>query len=777
MDNDFSASREAKRGGRDASLFAPKAGRFNNLRNSNNEVLLRSLKETVELNIKNYQYLLDPSNKIDTKNKERIRITPLGGLGEIGGNITVLETHEDAIIIDAGMSFPKEALGVDIMIPDFTYLLNIKDKIRGLIITHAHEDHIGAVPYLFKILQCPVFATPLSLGMIGNKFDEHGLSEFKNRFRLVEKRQDYKVGQSFTIEWIHITHSVIDASALMIKTPVGNIFHTGDFKIDHTPIDGLPSDLHRIAKYGEEGVVLMLSDSTNSEKIGHTASESSVGPAFDNVFKMTKDRIIMCTFSSNIHRIYQAITYGIKYKRKICVIGRSMEQNLNIARELGYINVLEEHFIYPHELDRYREEEVLIITTGSQGETMSALYRMAIGEHKHVSIKGTDTIIISAKAIPGNEGSISRVENFLIKLGATVLHQQFSELHVSGHAAQEEQKLLIRLANPKFFLPVHGEYSHIYKHGETAIACGVNKKNIYLMEDGDQMELSTTEIKKVKNVKTGKVYIDTQLGREISSIVVNDRERIAYNGIVIISLYLSMTAGKVRLLSLDIQTFAIDSGELEQSFKKKIEDSIKLYLETLTSINIYSIKSNIEGNIKKIYVKEFKRDRERGPIISISAFSVGSGSKPQSNKHYDKTHDKTVERQTGKHYVKQPERINKDFQSNQTREMKGQTKELNEDTTQIYNQRNKYRNPQRNKEHTHTKEQSNKESKGAMDDIQIKHTPKHRPPHPRTLNKDRQNAQIDVNQTQSKEQNKQIEQEKDKQNNKPLKDERNTLFE
>lgn len=369
--------------------------------------------------------------------------------------------------------------------------------------------YIGAVPYLFKLLQFPIYGTPLPLGMIGSKFDEHGLKKFRSFFKIVEKRKPIKIGD-FEVEWINITHSVIDASALAIRTEAGVILHTGDFKIDHTPIDNLPTDLHRLAHYGEEGVMLLLSDSTNSHRSGTTPSEASVGPTFETLFKQAQGRVIMSTFSSNIHRVYQAITYGIKYHRKVAVIGRSMEKNLEIARELGYIDLPQNIFIEAHEVAKYPDEEILIVTTGSQGETMSALYRMAIDEHRHIKIKPSDMVIISAKAIPGNEGSVSTVLNFLMKAGAKVAYQDFSEIHVSGHAAQEEQKLMLRLIKPKFFLPVHGEYNHIAKHKQTAIACGVLEKIFILWKMAIKLKSIPTICEKSAVLKMAKLLLITK---------------------------------------------------------------------------------------------------------------------------------------------------------------------------------------------------------------------------------------------------------------------------
>lgn len=588
------------------------------LNEKSNLGLHKDLKKVVELNNKNHKYTLNPQNKLDFNTKAKIRITPLGGLGEIGGNITIIETQNHAIIIDAGMSFPDSSIpGINILVPDFSYIHAIKHKIAGLIITHAHEDHIGAVPHLFKQFQCPIYGTPLPLGMIGNKFDEYGLKKFRSCFRIVEKRKPITIGD-FEIEWIHITHSVIDASALAIKTPSGLIFHTGDFKIDHTPVDYLPTDLHRIAHYGELGVMLLLSDSTNSHRTGYTSSETSIGPSFEKVFKNTTDRIIMSTFSSNIHRVYQAISYGLKFNRKICVIGRSMEKNLEIARQLGYINIPQNVFIEAHEIEKYTDGEVLVVTTGSQGETMSALYRIATDEHRHIKIKSTDTIIISAKPIPGNEGNVSKIVNLLMKSGAKVAYQDFSDIHVSGHAAQEEQKLMLRLIKPKFFLPVHGEYNHLAKHKETAIQCGVMHKNIIIMEDGDQIEVCPAYMKKIKSVKTGKLFVDNQVGKIVDNLTVLDRQKLAEDGIIIISMQLGKKQNKL-LQNLKIQILGLIGSKEENSFTNELNDALNLYMGALKQ---ESINKNLEGNIKnhirRIAFKRFKRY----PTIIINIFYI-----------------------------------------------------------------------------------------------------------------------------------------------------------
>ncbi|PAF47753.1 ribonuclease J [Helicobacter sp. 12S02634-8] len=578
----------------------------------------KDLKKGVEANTRIQKNSLNPHFKLNLNTKAKVRITPLGGLGEIGGNMMVMETEQSAIIIDVGMSFPEENMhGVDILIPDFSYLHAIKDKIAGVVITHAHEDHIGAVPYLYKQMQFPLYGTPLALGMIGNKFDEHGLKKYRSFFKIVEKRYPIKIGD-FEIEWIHITHSIIDASALAIRTEAGIIVHTGDFKIDHTPIDNLPTDLHRLAHYGEEGVMLLLSDSTNSHKIGVTASEASVGPTFDNLFKGAEGRVIMSTFSSNIHRVYQAITYGIKYNRKVAVIGRSMEKNLDIARELGYIDLPYNIFIEAHEVSKYPDEEVLIVTTGSQGETMSALYRMATDEHRHIKIKPTDMVIISAKAIPGNEGSVSTVLNFLMKAGARVAYQDFSEIHVSGHAAQEEQKLMLRLIKPKFFLPVHGEYNHVAKHRDTAIKCGVPEKNIYLMEDGDQIEVNPSYIRKVRTIKSGKTYIDNQVNRQIDNHVVADRQALADCGMVLIIAFISSQEQKL-LKNTRITTLGIAGFKEEKDLAKEIENALEMYIKTLKK-EVLTHQKTLENEVRNLVRKLMFKKLKKYPTIMSNIF-------------------------------------------------------------------------------------------------------------------------------------------------------------
>ena len=571
----------------------------------------RDIKKAFEINEKIQYDRLNTQFKLNLNAKTTVRITPLGGLGEIGGNITVFETERSAIIVDVGMSFPTEDMhGVDILIPDFSYIRHIKHKIAGIVITHAHEDHIGAIPYLFKELQFPIYGTPLPIGMIINKFDEHKLSHFRHLFRIIEKRRPIKIGD-FDVEWIHITHSIIDASALAITTEAGTIIHTGDFKIDHTPIDGYPTDINRLAYYGERGVMCLLSDSTNSHRTGMTLSESSVGNTFDNIFAKAKGRVLMSTFSSNIHRVYQAIQYGLKYSRKVCVIGRSMERNLEVAMNLGYIKLDKSIFIEPHDIQKMQPNQVLIVTTGSQGETMSALYRMATNEHRHIQILPTDTIIISAKAIPGNEASVSTIINYLLKSGAKVAYSDFSEIHVSGHAAQEEQKLMLRLIKPKFFLPVHGEYQHIAKHKDTAISCGVDEKNILLMQDGDQIEISPRHIKKLKSVKTGKVYIDTQINDQIENDVVMDRQELANNGIVMVVAQISNDENKL-LEKPKITSYGLVADS--KDFSTEMEGIVEQYIVNARP-EVFSNKRYLENEIRQVLRKHIFRKLKKYPII------------------------------------------------------------------------------------------------------------------------------------------------------------------
>jgi len=571
-----------------------------------------NLKTFVAKNQEAHKQRLNPHYKLDLNSKAKVRITPLGGLGEIGGNITVFETENEAILVDIGMSFPDEDMhGVDILIPDFTYLRQIKDKIKAVIITHAHEDHIGAMPYLYKEMQFPIYATPLPLAMIGNKFDEHHLKDCRKYFHPVVKREIYEIGNDFKIEWMHMTHSILDSSSLAITTEAGTIIHTGDFKIDYTPVDGYTADLHRLAYYGEKGVLCLLSDSTNSYNTQPTPSELSVAPALDRVFAKAEGRVILSTFSSNIHRVYQAIQYGVKYNRKVCVIGRSMERNIETAMQYDYIRLNKSIFVEPEQVAHMNDKDVLIVTTGSQGEPSSALFRMSIGEHRHIKIKPTDLIVLSSRAIPGNEGSISGMLNHLQRAGAKVASER--DIHVSGHASMEEQKLMLRLVNPKFFLPVHGEYNHVMKHKETGIMCGVPERNIMLMTDGDQIEVAPKYMRKVKTVKTGKTYIDNQNNHQIEDDIVLDRQKLATDGIVMIVAQVDGKHTKM-LAKPKVTTFGIVADREDKAFAKEMEDILENFLMHVKEGQIENPRA-LENDLRQIIRKHIFRKMKKYPLI------------------------------------------------------------------------------------------------------------------------------------------------------------------
>ncbi|MBA1420840.1 MAG: ribonuclease J [Epsilonproteobacteria bacterium] len=591
-------------------------GRRKNVTTVNDE-----MRKYLEINDKVKNDTMNPWKNIDMASKGKIRFTPLGGLGEIGGNMAVLETESTAIIIDVGMSFPDETMhGVDILVPDFSYLHALKkEKDVYVIITHGHEDHIGAMPYLFKELQFPIYGTPLALAMIENKFNEHGLSQYTKNFNFVTMRKQHQIGD-MKVEWMHNTHSIIDACSLAIETEVGTIIHTADFKVDHTPVDNYTMDLRRFAHYGEKGVLCLFSDSTNSHNPGATKSEKVVGKTFDTLFNLAKGRVIMSTFSSNVHRIVQAMERGVKHGRKICVIGRSMERNIETNRALGFVDIEDKHFIEVHEVPKYSDHEVLIVTTGSQGETMAALNRMATDEHRHIKLKPSDTVIISASAIPGNEASVSSLMNKLMKAGCTVRYKEFADIHVSGHAGQEEQKLILRLIQPKFFLPVHGEYNHIAKHARTAVECGVDERNILLMSDGDQIELTTKYLKKVKTVKSGKTYIDNQNNMTIENDVVLDRQKLAEDGIVNVVAQISQTTQKMVGKPV-ISTHGLVPDKEDKKFQKEIEVMIETLLLNMKPEALKNHK-DIENDIRNSIRKHVVRTKKRYPLIIPTIFIV-----------------------------------------------------------------------------------------------------------------------------------------------------------
>jgi len=596
----------------------PSGNKPNKNKNRNNRYkrqptpLDANLKDFVNKNQEAHKQRLNPHFKLDLESKAKIKITPLGGLGEIGGNITVFETEDEAILIDVGMSFPDETMhGVDILIPDFSYIREIRKKIVAVIITHAHEDHIGAMPYLYKEMQFPIYGTPLPLALIGSKFDEHHLKEHRKYFNPIVKREIYKIGNDFEVEWMHMTHSIIDSSSLAITTAAGTVIHTGDFKIDYTPIDGYPADLHRLAHYGDKGVLCLLSDSTNSHNPTPTGSELSVGPALDRIFSKADGRVILSTFSSNIHRVQQAIQYGIKYGRKVCVIGRSMERNIEMALQYDYVRFPKGIFIDADEVANLEDSKVLIVTTGSQGEANSALFRMSIGEHRHIKIKPTDLIVLSSRAIPGNEGSISGMLNHLQRAGAKVAMDK--DIHVSGHASMEEQKLMLRLVNPKFFLPIHGEYNHVMRHRETGILCGVPERNILLMTDGEQIEISPKYMRKAKTVKTGKTYIDNQNNNKIDDDIILDRQKLASDGVVMMVVEVSEQSSKL-LEHPKVTTFGIVPDKQDRAFAKEMQGIVEQFLVNVKPGLLENGRA-LENDLRQVVRKHIFRKMKKYPLI------------------------------------------------------------------------------------------------------------------------------------------------------------------
>ena len=549
--------------------------------------------------------------------KGKLKIIPLGGLHEVGKNITVFEYEDEIIVVDCGLSFPEDdMLGIDLVIPDITYLQKNVDKIKGLIITHGHEDHIGSVPYVLKQINIPVYAPRLAMGLIRNKLEEHKILRSS---KLIEVMQGETItlGKNFKVEFIRSKHSIPDSVMLAIKTPVGTILHTGDFKVDYTPIDGKIMDLGRIAELGNEGILALMSDSTNAERKGFTMSESSIGPVFDNLFDGCTKRIVVATFASNVHRVQQIVNSAVKYKRKIAVCGRSMINMINTARELGYIDCPEDLFIDIDMMSTYNDEQLVIITTGSQGETMSALTRMAAGEHRKVKITPNDLVIISANPIPGNEKLVSKVIDDLMQIGAEVVYSALADVHVSGHACQEEQKLIFALAKPKFFIPVHGEYRQLIAHAETAQSMGIPAKNIVLMENGRVVELSEDEIKLAGMVPNGRVLVDGLGVGDVGNIVLRDRQHLSQDGLIVIVLTMDSSTGEV-VAGPDVISrgfvYVRESENLMDEVKSVVRHEIKKCEEK--EIRDWStIKSTVRENLRDYIFVKTKRNPMIIPII------------------------------------------------------------------------------------------------------------------------------------------------------------------
>lgn len=492
-----------------------------------------------DININFINYVCTEKSKIQIwrctflgKFQHKIQIIPLGGLGEIGKNMTVFRYGDDIILVDAGLMFPEDdMLGIDLVIPDITYLVENQDKVKGIFVTHGHEDHIGALPYVMKRIDCPVYGTALTLGILQGRLKENGVSAANLK---VIKPGDKIVAGAFKMDFIRVNHSIPDAVAIAINTPIGTIIHTGDFKIDHTPVDGQVTQFNKFAEYGDKGVLALLADSTNAERPGFTPSERVVGQTFDDEFRYAKNRIIVATFSSNVHRIQQVVDVAVKYDRKVAVIGRSMVNVVSIAKELGYLKVPDGVLIDIDETHNFTADKIVIITTGSQGEPMSALTRMAMNDHKKVGIMPGDTVIISATPIPGNEKLVSRTIDHLYKLGADVIYEKSNGVHVSGHASQEEIKLMHNLVRPKFFIPVHGEYRHLMKHANLAQSLGMPKEKIVIAENGSVIELTRNSIGINGKVPSGKVLVDGLGVGDVGNIVLRDRRQLSQDGIMIV---------------------------------------------------------------------------------------------------------------------------------------------------------------------------------------------------------------------------------------------------
>lgn len=547
--------------------------------------------------------------------KEKLMVIPLGGLGEIGKNMTVIQYGNDIIVIDAGLAFPDDDMfGIDLVIPDMSYLIENRDKVRAVVITHGHEDHIGGLSYLLNEVNVPVYATKLVCGLIEGKLKENHITNYT--LNEVHHGDEVQIG-CMKVGFIHTNHSIPDASALYFRTPVGTIVHTGDFKMDLTPVDGRQMDIHKFAELGRRGVLLLMSDSTNAERPGYTESETTVGHAFRKAFRAAKGRIILATFASNISRIQQAINTAVQFKRKVTVLGRSMVNNVQIAIELGYLDVPEGVLIEPDELNRYPDDQILILTTGSQGEPMAGLSRMASNNHRSVSIMPGDTVIISATPIPGNETGVGRTIDNLMRLGANVIAGRDKKIHVSGHASQEELKLMLELIKPKYFIPVHGEYRMLKTHGDLAVMMGVAKDHVLIGDNGQIFEFSNRSGHKTGHVNAGRVFVDGLGVGDVGNIVIRDRQQLAMEGVVIVVMTLAKGTSH-PLTGPDIVSrgfvYVRDSEELI----REAHDRVAAVLERCEAGNIREwavIKSQVRDTLSRYLYEKTRRRPMILPII------------------------------------------------------------------------------------------------------------------------------------------------------------------
>ncbi len=548
--------------------------------------------------------------------KAKLKIIPLGGLDEIGKNMTVLEYGNDMVIVDCGMAFPdEELLGIDVVIPDFSYIIKNRDKLRGIVLTHGHEDHIGGLPYLLKELKTPIYGTNLTLGLVQNKLKEHNLLS-STKLKIVFPGDTVKLGV-FTVEFIRSNHSIADAVALAIHTPLGVVLHTGDFKIDTTPIEGEMIDLARFGELGKKGVLALMSDSTNAECEGFTMSERLVGNTLENVFKSTRRRIIVATFASNVHRVQQIINAAHDNGRKVAVSGRSMLNLIEVASNLGYLKLYNDILIDIDNIKKYQPHQLVIITTGSQGEPMSALYRMAYNDHRKVEITPNDLVVVSANPIPGNEKLVSNVVNELTKKGAEVIQGRKAMVHVSGHASQEELKMVLALTKPKYFIPVHGEYKHLKKHADLGSAMGIDKRNIFILENGRVLEITHNNAKSSDTVASGRVFVDGLGVGDVGNIVLRDRKHLAEDGLIVVVVTISAESGLV-VAGPDVISRGFVYVRESESLMEEVRSIAKDCLDSCEKNHVRdwnSIKTNIKSKISELLYLKTKRKPMILPVI------------------------------------------------------------------------------------------------------------------------------------------------------------------
>ncbi len=545
------------------------------------------------------------------KEKNRLQIIPLGGLGEIGKNMTAIRYDNTIVVIDCGLMFPEdEMLGIDVVIPDISYLLENRDLVEGIILTHGHEDHIGGLPYVLRDLNVPVYATRLTLGLVEGKLKENGVNNV--RVNVVKPRDSIKLG-ALKVEFMRVSHSIPDAVALAIHTPIGTIVHTGDFKLDQTPVDGHIIDFHKFAELGDHGVLVLMSDSTNVERPGFTMSERVVGRTFDDAFHDATGRVIVATFASNVHRLQQAINAAYKHERKVAVVGRSMINVVNIAADLGYLTLPEDTMIEIDDIAELPDNRVCILTTGSQGEPMSALTRMAMSDHRRVEIQPGDTVIISASPIPGNEKLVAKTIDHLFKQGANVIYEAVSGIHVSGHASQEELKLMLNLVRPKYFIPVHGEYRMLIKHAQLAEQLGVPRENTFVAENGSIMEFTKSDAAIAGKVTAGRILVDGLGVGDIGNIVLRDRKQLSQDGILIVVMTISKETGTV-VAGPDIVTrgfvYVRESEILLDEAKERIRQAL-----TKCGENKFTEWALIKAQVRDVLSKFFYEKTRRRPMI------------------------------------------------------------------------------------------------------------------------------------------------------------------